>query len=340
MNECRITRRKMLGLLGKLPLATIPAVGLLSCNKSKESKEQSLNNKFQVAILPCPSYEKAKLVNALHQGWKKTSSPEVKNKKIVIKPNLVEYSTERPINTDVRLVEALIQFLQELGAREVIIAEGSGHRRDTEAVWKKVGYFDLENKFNVRLIDLNYDNLRVIKTRSYKDSLIKNLFLPETVLTSDLIISVPKMKTHHWAGVTLSLKNMIGIVPGIKYGWPKNIIHWNGIEKSIIEINATIPSHYTIVDGIIGMEGDGPIMGSPKKVGAVIMGHNALSVDATAARIMGTEPAQSTYFQAAHVNRLGSLKAEDITLTASEIDDFKTDFKLDPEFMNLKSTKT
>jgi len=330
----------MLGLLGKLPLATIPAAGLLSCNRSKENKKQSLNNKYPVAILSCPSYEKEELMNAIHLGWQKTSPPEVKNKKVVIKPNLVEYSAERPINTDVRLAGALVQFFQELGAREVIIAEGSGHRRDTEAVWKKVGYFDLKNKFNVRLIDLNYDNLHAIKTRSYKDSLIKHLFLPETILTSDLIVSVPKMKTHHWAGITLSLKNMIGVVPGMKYGWPKNIIHWNGIEKSIIEINATIRSHYTVVDGIIGMEGDGPIMGSPKKVGAIIMGHNALSVDATAARIMGIEPAQSTYFQAAHVNKLGSLKAEDITLTASRIDDFKTDFKLDPEFVHLKSTKT
>ncbi len=338
MNECKITRRKMLGLMGKLSLATIPAAGLLSCNRSKENKKQSLNNKYQVAIISCPSYEKAELMNAIHQGWQKTSPPEVKSKKVVIKPNLVEYSSERPINTDVRLVEALIQFFQELGAREVIIAEGSGHRRDTEAVWKKVGYFDLINKFNVRLIDLNYDNLHVIKTVSYKDSLIKELFLPETILSSDLIISVPKMKTHHWAGVTLSLKNLIGIVPGIKYGWPKNIIHWNGIEKSIVELNATIPSHYTVVDGIIGMEGDGPIMGSPKKIGAIIMGHNALSVDATAARIMGIEPDRCTYFQAAHVNKLGSLKAEDITLTASRIEDIKTDFKLDPEFIHLKST--
>jgi uncharacterized protein (DUF362 family) len=326
----------MLGLLGKLPLATIPAAGLLSCNRSKENKKQTLNNKYPVAILPCPSYEKEKLLNAIHLGWQKTSPPEVKDKRVVIKPNLVEYSAERPINTDVRLAEALVQFFLELGAREVIIAEGSGHRRDTEAVWKKVGYFDLKNKYNIRLIDLNYDNLHEVRTRSYKDSLIKHLFLPETILSSDLLISVPKMKTHHWAGITLSLKNMIGIVPGMKYGWPKNIIHWNGIEKSILEINATIRSHYSVVDGIIGMEGDGPIMGSPKKIGALIMGHNALSVDATAARIMGVDPAQSTYFQAAHVNKLGSLEAEDIALTASRIDDFKTDFELDPEFVHLK----
>lgn len=337
MIECKITRREMLCVLGRLSLAALPTTGLLACDRSKESK-RILDKKYKVAIIPCPSYDDKKLLNAINIGWQKTNPPRVKNKKVVIKPNLVEFSVKRPINTDVRLVRALVQFLQELGAQEVIIAEGPGHRRDTEAVWKKAGYFDLKNEFNIPLIDLNYDDLRIIKTVSYKDSLIKKLYLPKTILSADVIISVPKMKTHHWVGVTLSLKNMIGIVPGIKYGWPKNIIHWNKIEKSIIEINATIPTHYTIVDGVLGMEGDGPIMGSPKKVGALVMGNNALSVDATSARIMGLEPARINYFQPAQENRLGSLKEEDIILTASEIDAFMTDFDLDPEFSHLKAT--
>ena len=248
----------MLCTLGRLSLAALPATGLLACDMKKGSKK--ILDKYQVAIIPCPSYDDEKLLNAIKLGWQKTKPPIVKNKRVVIKPNLVEFSVKRPINTDVRLVKALVRFLQELGAREVIIAEGPGHRRDTEAVWRKAGYFDLKNEFNIPLIDLNYDDLQVIKTVSYKDSLIKNLYLPKTILSADVIISVPKMKTHHWVGVTLSLKNMIGIVPGIKYGWPKNIVHWNGIEKSIVEINATIPTHYTIVDGVLGMEGDGPIM--------------------------------------------------------------------------------
>lgn len=68
------------------------------------------------------------------------------------------------------------------------------------------------------------------------------------------------------------------------------------------------------------------------------MGNNALAVDATSARIMGLEPNAITYFQAAHENRLGSLKAEDIKLTTFGIDAFKTDFDLDPEFGHLKDT--
>ena len=326
----------MLCTLGRLSLAALPATGLLACDRKKGSKK--ILNKYQVAIIPCPSYDDEKLLNAIKLGWQKTKPPIVKNKRVVIKPNLVEFSVKRPINTHLRLRMLSVQFLQELGAREVIIAEGPGHRRDTEAVWKKAGYFHLKNEFDIPLIDLNYDDLQVIKTVSYKDSLIKNLYLPKTILSADVIISVPKMKTHHWVGVTLSLKNMIGIVPGIKYGWPKNIIHWNKIEKSIVEINATVPTHYTIVDGIVGMEGDGPIMGSPKKVGALVMGNNALSVDATSARIMGLEPNKINYFQAAPETRLGSLKMENIILAASELEAFKTDFELDPEFSHLKAT--
>ena len=74
---------------------------------------------------------------------------------------------------------------------------------------------------------------------------------------------MPKMKTHHWAGVTLSLKNLFGTLPGRVYGWPKNILHWQGIERSILDIAGAVRPRYAIVDGIVGMEGNGPISGDP-----------------------------------------------------------------------------
>jgi uncharacterized protein (DUF362 family) len=76
---------------------------------------------------------------------------------------------------------------------------------------------------------------------------------------------MPKMKTHHWAGVTLSMKNMFSIVPGTKYSWPKNIIHWKGIHRSILDICATAPIHFVIADGVIAMEGNGPLPSAPRQ---------------------------------------------------------------------------
>ena len=82
------------------------------------------------------------------------------------------------------------------------------------------------------------------------------------MLTADVFISLPKMKTHHWAGATLSLKNLFGTLPGICYGWPKNELHWRGIPNSIVDIALTQTPHLAIVDGIVGMEGDGPLVGT------------------------------------------------------------------------------
>ena len=62
---------------------------------------------------------------------------------------------------------------------------------------------------------------------------------------------MPKIKTHHWAGVTLIMKNMLGVVPGTKYGWPKNVLHWQGIHRSVLDICATVPIHFVIADGVM-----------------------------------------------------------------------------------------
>jgi len=88
---------------------------------------------------------------------------------------------------------------------------------------------------------------------------MKELWLPRTVLEADFVVSMPKMKAHHWSGVTLSMKNMFGIVPGMRCGWPKNILHWAGIQERILDICATIPVHFVIADGVIAVEGNGPL---------------------------------------------------------------------------------
>ena len=69
-------------------------------------------------------------------------------------------------------------------------------------------------------------------------SRLRSLYLPHTVLGSDLLVSMPKMKTHHWAGATLSMKNLFGIVPGGVYGWPKNVLHWASIHQSIADLHS------------------------------------------------------------------------------------------------------
>jgi uncharacterized protein (DUF362 family) len=153
------------------------------------------------------------------------------------------------------------------------------------------------------------------------------LTFPVALKEADIIVSLAKLKTHHWAGVTLSMKNLFGLMPGNFYGWPKNVLHIAGIDQCILDINATIKPHFAIVDGIAGMEGDGPIMGAPKDVGVLVMGRNLTAVDATCARIMGVDPYRVRYLAKAD-GRLGPLREGSISQLGETIASVRTNFQL------------
>jgi uncharacterized protein (DUF362 family) len=95
------------------------------------------------------------------------------------------------------------------------------------------------------------------------------------------------------------MKNLFGLVPGGVYGWPKNVLHWAGIAESIVDIHRLFPRQFAIVDGIVGMEGNGPIQGTPKHAGVLVAGSDVAAVDATCCRIMGIEPKHIEYLRIA-----------------------------------------
>jgi uncharacterized protein (DUF362 family) len=101
---------------------------------------------------------------------------------------------------------------------------------------------------------------------------------------------MPKIKAHHWAGITLSMKNMFGVIPGSCYGWPKNVLHWRGIHESILDICATVPIHFVIADGIVAMEGNGPLHGTSRPLNTVVLADDAVAADFTCSRLMGLNP--------------------------------------------------
>jgi uncharacterized protein (DUF362 family) len=214
---------------------------------------------------------------------------DMRGKSVLLKPNLVEYIAGREATTNPLLVGAAAECFLRLGARSVVVAEGSGHDRDTEQLLWQTGLKDQLIHRRVKFVDLNRDDL--VKTKLAADySGLGHLWLPRTVLGSDFLVSMPKVKTHHWAGVTLSMKNMFGIVPGLRYGWPKNLLHWHGIHESILDICATVTIHLVIADGILAMEGNGPLHGTTRKLGALVLADDPVAADSTIVRLMGLLP--------------------------------------------------
>jgi uncharacterized protein (DUF362 family) len=236
----------------------------------------------------------------------------VRGKSILLKPNIVEYIPERPVNTNTQLIGAVAEAFLRLDAASVTVGEGPGHHRDTNLLLYETGLGDHLAHRRIAFVDLNRDEL--IKTKLQANySGLGHLWLPRTVLKADFIVSMPKVKTHHWTGVTLSMKNMFGIVPGNRYGWPKNVLHWAGIQESILDICATIRSDFVIADAIVAMDGDGPISGRPKKLASILLSDDPVAADAALARSLGFEPHQIRHIQEAG-QFLGNLDERNVVL--------------------------
>jgi uncharacterized protein (DUF362 family) len=235
----------------------------------------------------------------------------LQGKRVVLKPNLVEFNRDKVINTNPLVVAAAIELCRREGAAEVVVAEGPGHWRNVEYLVSESGLGEVLSRYGVPFIDLNHDE--PIKTPNLgRLTGLEYLYLARTIATADVVISLPKLKTHHWAGATLSLKNLFGTLPGICYGWPKNELHWRGIDRSIVDIALTRTPELAIVDAIVGMEGDGPLNGTARHVGALVMGHDLVAVDATCCRLMGLDPERIAYLVAGNQRRLGRLGADEI----------------------------
>lgn len=221
----------------------------------------------------------------------------VRGKHILLKPNLVEFEPDQPINTHPLLVHAALEAFRELGA-SVSIGEGPGHRRNTLDMAEAAGYFRIIPRFEDLFTDLNLDEVARFHF-ARPQSRLESIYLARSALACDLLVSMPKMKTHHWVGATLSMKNLFGVVSGGVYGWPKNILHWAGIPACIADLYGALPKHFAIVDGIVGMEGNGPIQGTPKRAGVIVAGRDLAAVDATCCDIMCIDPRKIAYLKMA-----------------------------------------
>ncbi len=298
--------------------------------KGAPSKRRAPREPSAVSIIKANSYSDD-LVSRILAGVKECGL-EVRGQRVLLKPNLVEFDPKTCINTDVSVVAAALEAFHTLGAAEVKIGEGPGHRRDTYSIAEMTRYRTLIPKFDALFTDLNRDDVSPVEGFADRGE----IYLPNTALRADLIVSLAKMKTHHWAGATLSMKNFFGVVPGSVYGWPKNELHQIGIDESIVELNRIFRRTFAIVDGVVGMEGNGPIQGTPKQVGVLVMGSDLPAVDATCCRIMGIDPARVDYLSMASARVLGAIDEAHIEQRGETIGTVRSPFELIAKFKDLR----
>lgn len=288
-----------------------------------------------VAIVPALKYSEA-LAEILWDALK-LFNLDLRGKSVLLKPNLVDHVDGVEINTHPLVIAAAVECFRRLGAAHVTVAEGPGHQRDTQLLLAETGLAATLKDLGVPFIDLNRDDLVKVRLNANRSGL-KELWLPKTVMRAEFIVSVPKVKTHHWSGVTLSMKNMFGLVPGLKYGWPKNVLHWRGINRCIIDIAATVPVHFVIADAIVCMEGNGPLAGTPRRLDCLILADDPVAADATCARMMGLRPEAIPHVRAAG-RFLGNMDISCIEQLACPLTVPAAPFTVVPEFERLRTAK-
>lgn len=329
LSECsraRLSRRRFLEALS-LPLLAS------ACNRLPwNARDFPLPDRSAVALLPAPDYG-ADFADIVGRGLRELQV-DVRGRRILLKPNIVEYEPGSAINTEPVVVAGAALAFLSAGAADVVIAEGPGHRRDIEYLLASTGLLDQLREHRLRFVDLNHDDVKYVSLRS-RFMKMDRLALPVELLQSDFIVSMPKLKTHHWAGMTCSMKNLFGTVPGAVYGWPKNLLHIQGIYASILDLNATIRPHLTIVDAVTAMEGDGPIMGRSRHLGFVGMGQDLVAVDATCSRIIGLDPARIPYLSVG-ARYLGNMDESKIVHRGEAPSRYATTFDVIDTFKSIR----
>ena len=321
-----MNRRRFLGLGAAAATGAIASAKLAQQHAPPLSPGPPGNS--AVTVLKAPSYS-IDLAATILEGVR-ACGLNVKDKRVLLKPNLVEFDATTAVNTDARVVLAAYEVMRKLGAAEVLIGEGPGHRRDTYDLAEQASYFETIPAFEQNFVDLNLDDVTPVAGFAGQST----FYFPDTALRADLIVSLAKMKTHHWAGATLSMKNFFGLVPGSVYGWPKNQLHYLGISESIVALRRKFPRSFAIVDGIVGMEGNGPIQGRPKRAGVLVFGSDLVAVDATCCRIMDIEPKKVDYLRMAA--DMGHIEAHRIEQRGETIASVQTSFDLLERFRGLR----
>jgi len=243
----------------------------------------------------------------------------VAGRPILIKPNLVE-ARRPPVTTPVELVAAIVHWLQRhLPGSEIVIGEGCASRDDdTFHVFDRLGYTALAGRTGVRLVDCNEEPVTAVELA---DGLVwRRLFLPR-LLFECFLLSVPVLKAHSLAGITLTMKNMMGCAPPSHYQegghWKKSAFHAR-IHEALFDLNRCRTPDFTVLDATVGMAEAhlwGPTCDPPP--GLLAAGEDPVAVDGWGCRLLGRDPFRIGHVRLAH-GVLGRIEPVTVTRVIPE----------------------
>jgi len=242
--------------------------------------------------------------------------------RVLIKPNLTaeENLWEKGILTGPIFMQALVEEVQKARPAEVIIAEAIAVGLNTKKAFAANGYEEVARATGARLLDLYDGEFQEIKTP--EGGILKSVRVSREVLRADFFINAPVLKTHFASTLSAAMKNLKGTTTYDE----KKRFHYLGLNKAFTELNEVLKPHLNVVDGLIAMEGDGPIAGTPVGLDMLMAGTDAVAVDTIAARIMGIDPTEVLSLCLAQGMGLGVWDEKDIKVLGKSIEEVRRPF--------------
>ncbi|MFA9397233.1 MAG: DUF362 domain-containing protein [Clostridiaceae bacterium] len=286
----------------------------------------------KVSLLRCNSYDLEKVEASLRKGFDLLGGDSFLkkiipyNKKLMLKPNLLSIENKNSVVvTNPVVFEAAIRIFKDYTS-SIYFGDSPGFGDSIKAA-EKCGLMEVAKKYNVEFKPFK-DSVHV----TLEDSiLVKSWTLAKDAYEADILISLPKLKTHAMAFYTGAIKNQFGCVPGtLKASWHTRMPQAENFSRMLLDLNKAVGTDFAILDGIIAMEGNGPKNGTPKKMDTIIMGESLTAIDSIATSLIGYEdPLEVPILKAAYETKSGSVLRKDIEVLGEKIDDMKVkDFKL------------
>ncbi len=232
----------------------------------------------------------------------------------VIKPNLITDNPEyikSGANTSMAVLRALLRIIREVRpTSKIIIGEsdvGTNVKgRILSKTYELMEFHKLVKEFKVEI--LNFTEEKKVEVPLKRGLYFKKITVPSHAYNADLIINIPKIKTHKYAKLTCSLKNMFGVIPN-----PRRVIYHKHLNEAIVDINQAFGQKIiALVDGIISMEGNGPVYGTPVKTNLILSSTDLVALDYVVAKMIGLAPDDIQYITLAESVGLGSTKNIDV----------------------------
>ena len=229
---------------------------------------------------------------------------------IVIKPNLITDNPdyiESGANTSMAVLRSLLCIIRNAKPDACIVIGESDvgtkvKGRILSEAYRIMGFHDLCEEFNVTAV--NFSEEEKVKIPLENGLYFKEITVPIEAYKADLIIDIPKIKTHKYAKLTCSLKNMFGMIPN-----PKRVIYHNHLDEAIVDINQAFGRKIiALVDGIVSMEGNGPVYGRPVKTNITLSSTDLVALDYVVAKMIGLDPDDIPYITMAEKTGLGQTR--------------------------------